>query len=81
MFGHVSRFFWFCKDDSAGHSERLKMDRRKKRWEDNIKEWARMDLSSSNRAAEKRIRWKRIVVRSSVVPRRPCNVMGSNRID
>ena len=43
-------------------------DRQKKRWEDNIKEWTGMGFSSSTRAAEDRTRWKRIVVKSPVVP-------------
>ena len=42
--------------------------RQKKRWEDNIKEWAGIDFVSSSRAAENRIIWKGIVANSSVVP-------------
>ena len=42
---------------------------------DNIKEWTGIDFASSARAAEDRTRWKRIVVKSSVVPQRPCKVM------
>ena len=38
---------------------------RRKRWEDNIKEWTGMDFASSTKAAEKRTRWKGIVVKSS----------------
>ena len=40
-----------------------------------------MDFASSTRVAENRTRWKGIVANSSVVPRRPSKVMGSNRID
>ena len=50
--------------------------KQKKRWEDNIKEWTGMDFASSTRAAEDRIRWKVILVKSSVVPQRPHKVMG-----
>ena len=39
--------------------------RQKKRWEDNIKG---TDFASSPRATEDRIRWKGVVVKSSVVP-------------
>ena len=53
-----------------------KRGRQKKRWEDNIKEWTGMDLASSTRAAENRLRWKGVVANSSVVPRRPSKVMG-----
>ena len=44
---------------------------KKKRWEDNIKEWTGMEFGDSLRAAEDRERWKGIVATSSVVPRRP----------
>ena len=40
-----------------------------------------MDFASSTRAAEDRTRWKGIVIKSSVVPQRPHNVMGYNRLD
>ena len=58
-----------------------KRGRQKKRWEDNIKEWTGMDFASSTRTADDRTRWKGIVANSSVVPRRPSNVMGKNRIE
>ena len=48
----------------------------KNRCEANIKEWTGMDFSSSTRAAEKRTRWNRINRKLSVVPQRPCKVMG-----
>ena len=35
-----------------------------------------MDFASSTREAEDRTRWKRIVVKSFVVPQRPHKVMG-----
>ena len=40
-----------------------------------------MDFANSARAAEDRTRWKGIVVKSSVVPQRPHNVMGYTRPD
>ena len=71
------KVFWFSKDNSTGHSEwKKRRGRQKKKWEDNIKEWTWMDLTSSTRAAEDRTRWKGVVVKSSVVPRRPCKVIG-----
>ena len=45
--------------------------RRKKRWEDNIKEWTGIGFGDPLRAAEDREGWKAIVATSSVVPRRP----------
>ena len=76
-FGHVSRSSGLAKtilqDTVKGNKKR---GRQKKRWEDNIKEWTGMDYASSTRAAENKTRWKGIVANSSVVPRRPSNVMG-----
>ena len=40
-----------------------------------------MDFASSTRAAENRRRLKGNVANSSLVPRRPSNVMGLNRIE
>ena len=57
------------------HPQERKRGRQKKRWKDNIKEWTGMDFASSTRAAENRIGWEGIVANSSVVPRRPSNVM------
>ena len=42
--------------------------RRKKRWDDNIKEWTGMEFGDSLRATEDRERWKGIVAMSSMVP-------------
>ena len=38
-----------------------KRGRQKKRWEDNIKEWTGLDFNNSQRAAEDRQRWQKIV--------------------
>ena len=35
-----------------------------------------MDFAGSTSAVEDRTRWKGIIVKSSVVPQRPCKVMG-----
>ena len=40
-----------------------------------------MHFASSTRAAEHRTRWKGVVAKSSVVSKRPCNVMGETRLD
>ena len=66
------KVFRLSKDDSAGHSAK----KNKERWEDNIKEWTRIDFANSTRAAEDRIWWERIVVKSFVVPERPHKVIG-----
>ena len=76
-FGNVSRSSGLAKTILQGTvQEKRKRGRQKKRWEDIIKEWTGMDFASSVRAADNRTRWKGIVANSSVVPRRPSNVMG-----
>ena len=55
--------------------KRKKEADRRKRWEDNIKEWTGMDFVSSTREAVNRTRWRGVVENSSVVPRRPSKVM------
>ena len=61
-FGHVSRSSGLAKTILQGTVKgKRKRGRQKKRWEDNIKEWTRMDFASSTRAAENRSRWKGIV--------------------
>ena len=42
--------------------------RQRKRWEDNIKEWTGLEFAKSQRAVENREKWKKLVVKSSVVP-------------
>ena len=45
--------------------------RQRKRWEDSIKEWAGLEFAKSQRALENREEWRKLVVKSSVVPQRP----------
>ena len=40
----------------------------KMRWEDNIREWTGLEFAESQRAAENREKWRKLVVKSSVVP-------------
>ena len=43
----------------------------KKRWEDNIKEWTGLDFAKLQRAVDNREKWRKLVVKSFVVPQRP----------
>ena len=45
--------------------------RQKKRWEDNIREWTGLEFAKYQRAVENREKWRKLVVKSSVVPQRP----------
>ena len=48
-----------------------RQDRRKKRWEDNIREWTGLEFANSQRAVENRERQRKLVAKSSVVIQRP----------
>ena len=61
-FGHVIRSSGLCKKVVQGTVPgKRKRGRQKKRWEDNIREWTGLDFNSSQRAAEDRQRWQKIV--------------------
>ena len=45
--------------------------RQKKRWKDNIREWTGLEFAKSLRAVENREKWRKLVVKPSVVPQRP----------
>ena len=42
--------------------------RQKKRWEDNLREWTGLEFTKSHRAVEDREKWRKLFVKSSVVP-------------
>ena len=41
------------------------------KWEDKIREWTGLEFAKSQRAVEKKEKRRKLVVKSSVVPRRP----------
>ena len=55
-----------CKAQWKGEED--KADRR---WEDNTKEWTDLEFTKSQRAVKNREKWRKLVVKSSVVPQRP----------
>ena len=55
--------------NSQRNGEEDMADRNK--WEDNIREWTGLEFTKSNRAVENRKKWRKLVVKSSVVPWRP----------
>ena len=67
-FGCVSHLSGLAKTIFARHSERGKKAR--KRWEDNIREWTGLEFAKSQRAVEKREKWRKLVAKSSVLPQR-----------
>ena len=71
-YGHISKSSGMAKTILQGTVKGARRKgREKKRWADNIKEWAGMGFGDSLRAAEDSEGWKGIVATSSVVPRRP----------
>ena len=61
-FGYVIRSSGLCKKIVQGTVPgKRTRGRQKKRWEDNIREWTGLDFNSSQRAAEDRQRWQKIV--------------------
>ena len=51
--------------------------RQRKRWEDDITEWTGLEFAKSERAVENREKWRKLVVKSSVVPQRPLRLTDS----
>ena len=41
------------------------------RWEDNIREWTGLEFAKSQRAVDNREKWRKLVVKLSVVLQRP----------
>ena len=44
--------------------------RQRKRWEDNIREWTGLEFAKSQKTVENGEKWRKLVVKSSVVPQR-----------
>ena len=48
----------------------------RKQWEDNIREWTGLEFAKSQRAVKNREKWKKLVVKTSTVPKRPPTAKG-----
>ena len=71
-YGHVSCSLGLAKTILQGTvKEGRRQSRQRKRWVNNIREWTGMELGKSQRAVENREKWRKLVVKSSVVPQRP----------
>ena len=67
-YGHVSRSSGLAKTVSQGTVKRgRKQGRQRKGWEDN-REWTGLEFAKSQRAVGSRGKWRKLVVKSSVVP-------------
>ena len=71
-YGHVSRSSGLAKTTLQGTMKGgRRQGRQRKRWEDNIREWTGLQFAKSQGVVENRERWKKLVAKSSVVPKRP----------
>ena len=69
--GHVSRSSGLAKTILQGTVMReRRRGGQRKRWEDNIREWTGLEFAKSQRAVEHRGKWRKLVVKSSVLPQR-----------
>ena len=71
-YGHVSCSPGLAKtilQDTVKEGRR--QGRQRKRWEDNIGEWPGLEFGRSQRVVKNREKWRKLVVKSSVVPQRP----------
>ena len=68
-YGHVSRSSGLAKTILQGTVKGgRRQGRHRKRWEDNIREWTGLELGKSQRAVETREKWRKLVLKLSVVP-------------
>ena len=71
-YGHVSRSSGLAKTILQGKVKGgRRQGRQRKRWEDNIREWTGLEFGKSQRAVENREKWRKLIAKSSVVPKRP----------
>ena len=71
-YGHVSRSSGLAKTISQGSVKGgRRQGRQRKMWEDNIREWTGLEFFKSQRTVENREKCRKLVAKSSVVPKRP----------
>ena len=71
-YGHVSRSSGLAKTILQGTVRGgRRQGRKRKRWEDNIREWTGLEFGKSQRAVENIEKRRKLVAKSSVVPQRP----------
>ena len=68
-YGHIFRSSGLAKNilQSTVKGGR-RQGRQRKRWEDNIRDWTGLEFAKTQRAEENRGKWRKFVVKSSLVP-------------
>ena len=74
-YGHVSRSSGLAILQGTVKGRR-RQSRQKKRWKDNIRKWTGLELVASQRSVEDIEKWRKLVVKSAVVPQRPLGFKG-----
>ena len=70
-YGQVSRSSGLTKTVLQGTVKGgRRQGRQKKRWED-IRKWTGLEFTTSQRTVDNREKWRKLVVKSSVIPERP----------
>ena len=68
-YGHVSRSSGLAQTILQGTVKGgRRQGRQRKRWEDNIREWTRLEFAKSQRAVENREKWRKLFAKSCVAP-------------
>ena len=68
-YGHVSCSSSLVKAILQGTMKGgRRQGRQREKWEDNIREWTGLEFGKSQRAVEKREKWRKLVAKSFVVP-------------
>ena len=71
-YGHVSCSSGLSKTILQGTVKGgRRQGKQRKRWEDNIREWTRLEYTKSQRVVENTEKWRKLVAKSSVVHLRP----------
>ena len=71
-YGHVSCSSGLAKIILQGTVKGgRRQGRERKRWEDSIREWTGLEFAKSQSSVENREKWRKLVVKSSVVPQWP----------
>ena len=71
-YGHVSRSSGLAKTILLGTVKGgRRQGRRRKRWEDNIREWTGLEFGKSQRAVENREKWRKLVANHLWCPNDP----------